>query len=271
MVNSGLDPHVDISRDEVWALVPARAGSKGIIDKNLQEVQGISLLALSVLAGTTSSGIDRCFVSTDSPVYADEAARYGAEVPFLRPADAASDTATDLDVFVHFLDWAIINVKHLPWAVVHLRPTTPCRDPERVDAAVRLARDVAASATAIRSVHAAPESPFKWFLQDGDGYLTTFDRSRALDASNRSRAEFEDVFIPNGYADVVFPAHIIRTGLLHGNAVRPFLTEPVIEVDGPFELDLLRRADAVPQALLAAASVVRDSRGSHLESETTRS
>ena len=268
MVKSGLDATEDIICDEIWALVPARSGSKGVTDKNLQEIQGVSLLGLSVLAGTTSSAIDRCFVSTDSPTYAEEARRYGAEVPFLRPDYASSDTATDLDVFLHFLNWAVANVEHLPWAVVHLRPTTPCREPERLDQAVQLARELSATATAIRSVHAAAESPFKWFLRDADGFLTTFNRGRDLDASNRSRAEFEDVYIPNGYADVIFSSHVIRTGLLHGNAVRPFITGPVIEVDSPFDLELLRRADSVPQALLTAAARALGNQGSDLERET---
>ena len=257
MVRPSLAFAEEMIGDEVWALVPARSGSKGIADKNLQEIQGVSLLGLSVLAGTASSAINRCFVSTDSTTYAVEARRYGAEVPFLRPDYASNDKSTDLDVFLHFLGWAAASVQHLPWAIVHLRPTTPCREPERVNAAVRLAKEVRMSATAVRSVNPAAESPFKWFLRDSEGYLTTFDRVRELDASNRSRTEFEDVYIPNGYVDVVFSSHIIRTGLLHGNSVRPFLTEPVIEVDVPFDLELLRRADSVPSNLLTAAALAR--------------
>jgi N-acylneuraminate cytidylyltransferase len=247
--------------DEVWALVPARSGSKGVVDKNLQVIQGVSLLGLSVVAGTASSKIDRCFVSTDSSSYAHEAERYGAEVPFLRPAEAASDTATDLDVFNHFLNWAVDDIGYLPWAIVHLRPTTPCREPQLINDAIALARGVSESATSVRSVHVAAESPFKWFLKDPEGYLTTFERNRSLDASNRSRAEFEDVYVPNGYVDVIFPELVVETGLLHGDSVRPFLTEPVIEVDGHFELDLLRRADSVPKALMVAARGTKSQQG----------
>ena len=265
MVKPQIRATEDMVTDEVWALVPARSGSKGIVDKNMQEIQGVSLLGLSVLAGTNSASINRCFVSTDSVLYAEEARKYGAEVPFLRPGAASTDSATDLDVFQHFLNWAAENVDYLPRAIIHLRPTTPCREPDRVNEAVKLAIEMMSSVTAIRSVHLAPESPFKWFLRDSDGYLTTFDQGRELDESNRSRAEFEDVFIPNGYVDVVFPSQIISTGLLHGNAVLPFLTEPIIEVDGPFELELLRRADSVPENLLAAVAVARGVHTSDLE------
>lgn len=250
-----MDPAVadDLICDEVWGFVPARSGSKGVVDKNLQEVQGVSLLGLAVLAGTQCSSIDHCFVSTDSESYADEAQRYGAQVPFLRPKYASTDTSSDLDVFQHFLEWAMQNLKRLPWAIVHLRPTTPCREPAQIEGAVDFARLHRNFASAIRSVHAAPESPFKWFLKDTEGFLTTFTRSRNLDASNSARAEFEDVYVPNGYVDIVFPAHVIRSGLLHGDSVLPFPTEPVIEVDSQFELDLLRRTGSIPKELLEAA------------------
>lgn len=268
MVSVNLSDHLDTIGQEVWALVPARSGSKGIPDKNLQQLQGTSLLGLSVLAGTACPTIDRCFVSTDSQSYADEARQYGAEVPFLRPAEASSDTSTDLEVFLHFLNWASAVGQELPWAIVHLRPTTPCRVPDRVNEVVELARSVRDSATAIRSVNAASESPFKWFLQDNGGYLTTLDGARELDSANRSRAEFPDVYIPNGYADVIYPMRVLSTGLLHGDAVRPFITEPVIEVDGPFDLELLRRAASVPNELLTLAAKCQRGTGDAPERRT---
>jgi len=254
VVSTDLSLFKDLICDEVWGLVPSRSGSKGVINKNLQEIQGVSLLGLAVLAGINCSRIDRCFVSTDSSQYAEEARRYGAEVPFLRPGYASSDTSTDLDVFRHFLEWAAENLKRLPWAIVHLRPTTPCREPVQVEKAVEVARTNQDSVSAIRSVHVAPESPFKWFLKDDQGFLTTFARSRSLDASNSARAGFEDVYVPNGYVDVIITARVLGTGLLHGDCVLPFLTEPMIEVDSSFELDLLRRTESIPKVLLDAAA-----------------
>ena len=269
MVTKALNFPEAMIRVEVWALVPARSGSKGIIDKNLQEVQGVSLLGLSVLAGISIPEVDRCFVSTDSASYAEEGRRFGAEVPFLRPSSVSNDSSTDLDVFLHFMTWAVSQCGYLPWSILHLRPTTPCREPDRLVEVLELSRGVRDSATCIRSVHSAPESPFKWFLKDDAGFLTTFGGERELDESNRSRAEFEEVFIPNGYADVVYTSHLIRTGLLHGDAVRPFETEPVIEVDGPFELELLRRAGSVPRALLESATKVLANSGSAREMDTS--
>lgn len=235
--------------NEVWALVPARSGSKGVKDKNLRQLFGHSILAWSVLAARATAGIDRVFVSTDSPTYMEEARRYGAEVPFQRPSALAADNSTDLDVFDHFLGWAAKEICHVPAALVHLRPTTPMRDPDVLSAAISSALSRRGEATALRSVHESAESPFKWFMTDPDGYLVTLDGNRALDAANAARQAFPSVFIPNGYVDVIFPEYVLTSGHLHGDAVLPFETEPVIEVDTEVDLELLQKVASVPPRL----------------------
>lgn len=241
---------------EVWALVPARSGSKGVKDKNLRELFGHSLLGWSVLAARATKEIDRVFVSTDSPAYMDEGYRYGAEVPFQRPAELATDLSTDLDVFEHFIQWAADEHGFLPTAVVHLRPTTPMRDPEVLSQAIGSAVERRGEVTALRSVHQSPESPFKWFMKNRDGYLITLNGSRALDPSNSARQKFPKVFIPNGYVDVIFPEYVIRSGHLHGDAVIPFETETIIEIDTEAEFVLLDKVATVPARLLQEATQI---------------
>ena len=234
---------------EVWALVPARSGSKGVADKNLRKVFGHSILAWSVLAARATASIDRVFVSTDSLAYMDEARRYGAEVPFQRPSGLASDSSTDWDVFDHFLGWALREYGHLPVAVAHLRPTTPMRDPRVISSAVDAALSHRSEATAMRSVQECAESPFKWFMKDGDGYLVTLDGTRALDAANAARQAFPSVFVPNGYVDVIYPERVMSTGHLHGDCVLPFETEPVFEIDTGADLELLHKIADLPAEL----------------------
>ena len=239
--------------DETWALIPARASSKSIADKNLQIVQGHSLLAWSVLAGMGTSDVSETFVSTDSSLYADTARKYGSTIPFLRPEFLAGDESTDADVFTHFLDWALRERKQLPMRILHLRPTTPTREPDRLSEAIKMAEEVYPRASAVRSVHVAPESPFKWFLTDSDGWLTTMDGQRALDGANRPRSQYPAVYVPNGYVDVVYPEYFLDTGDLHGDSVLPFLTEQVEEVDDSHALDLLRALGGVPESLRSLA------------------
>ena len=139
------------------ALIPARSGSKGVLDKNIRPLGGWPLIAYSIRAGLLAENIDRVIVSTDSEHYADLAKKYGAEVPFLRPKSISEDASTDYEFVKHALDWFQMSGKELPKFIVHLRPTTPLRKPSVVaDAVEALRREN--EATALRSVHEMSES-----------------------------------------------------------------------------------------------------------------
>ena len=147
---------------DIVAVIPARAGSKGVIGKNIKLLAGHPLLAYSIAVARLARSIDRIIVSTDSEEYASIAREYGAEVPFLRPDDISGDTSTDYDFVRHLLDWMLCNEGSTPKYLVHLRPTTPLREENYIDAAVNLTRRTD-SATALRSVHEMSESAYKAF------------------------------------------------------------------------------------------------------------
>ena len=90
-----------MSRREVLALIPARGGSKSVPRKNVLPIGGKPLIVHSIEHALTCTLVTRTIVSTDDDEIAGIATRHGAEVPFRRPAEYATDTATDLDVFVH--------------------------------------------------------------------------------------------------------------------------------------------------------------------------
>jgi CMP-N-acetylneuraminic acid synthetase len=118
------------------AVIPARAGSKGIARKNLRMVGGRSLLQRAVEAAIGCGVVDRVLVSTDDPEIQKEGLRFGAEVPFLRPAALATDSASTVEVVVH----AISEYERLTNApvgtVVLLEPTSPFRQGKHVQHAV---------------------------------------------------------------------------------------------------------------------------------------
>ncbi len=214
----------------VIALIPARAGSKGVPNKNVRILAGHSLLAWTIAACRKAPSVGRVIVSTDSPEYADLAQQLGAEAPFLRPPEISGDRSTDYEFIVHALDWLKAHAD-TPDFVVHMRPTTPLREPRLIDAAVR-AFMAAPEATALRSVHEMPESAYKAFEIAPDGRLKRLaSESTALDAANNARQQFPATFQANGYVDVLSTSFIRRTGLIHGDRVLPFLTPPVVEVD----------------------------------------
>jgi len=214
----------------VLALIPARAGSKGVPNKNIRPLGGHSLLEWSVAACKKAKSIDRTIVSTDSPEYAALVKGYGAEAPFLRPAEISGDRATDYEFIVHALDWLAARGEE-PQYVVHVRPTTPLRNPALIDEAVHtFAKEL--RATALRSVHEMAESAYKTFEISSAGDLKRVGSdSTALDAANNARQGFPRTYIANGYVDVLSTAFIRQSHLLHGDRVMPFVTPVVGEVD----------------------------------------
>ena len=85
-----------INKKEVYAIIPARSGSKGVPNKNIMNLGGYPLIAYSIAVAKKCSTIDRVIVSTDSEEYASIALKYGAEVPFLRPSDISNDSSTTI-------------------------------------------------------------------------------------------------------------------------------------------------------------------------------
>lgn len=224
---------------DVIAIIPARSGSKSIQDKNLAPLGGHPLLAYSIVAAKLASRVGRVLLSTDSERYAEIGRRYGAEVPFLRPAELSGDTSTDRDFMVHAMEWVRDHEDQVPEYWMHLRPTTPLRDPALLDAAVDLLESHP-EATALRSAHPAPESPFKWFRRNEAGMLMalTSDDTR-LDRFNLPRQAYPEVYIPDGYVDIVRASFVLGSSLFHGDRVLGFESPPCTEVDSAEELQRL--------------------------------
>lgn len=216
----------------IIATIPARGGSKGVPNKSIRLVGGHPLIAYSIAAAKLSKKIDRVIVSTDSNEIAKIAIKYGAEVPFLRPAEFAQDNSSDNQHIIHAINWFEINEKFTPELFVHLRPTTPLRDSTLIDDAIVKFKNTH-DADSLRSTHECSESPFKWFmLKENDFYtgLNTDD----MELLNRPRQEFPKVYIPNGYVDVLSVNFVKNTGKLHGKVVS-FITPPCIEIDSEYD------------------------------------
>lgn len=121
----------------VYAIIPARSGSKGLPDKNIRPLAGHPLLSYSITFAK-ALGVDRVICSTDSEAYADIARRYGAEVPFLRSAFAAADTAMEEDILRDFAEQFPRHGIPSPDLMVWLRPTFPFRDLSAVQTCIEV-------------------------------------------------------------------------------------------------------------------------------------
>jgi len=137
--------------------------------------------------------LDRVIVSTDSPEIADVARLYGAEVPFLRPAELAQDDTPGIAAVLHAAQWLADNEGYHPDMIMLLQPTSPLRIPEDIDRAIELIREK--SADAIVSVTPAEAHPY-WMKQiDGAGRITDFIK---VDQPIYRRQDLPEVYVLNG-------------------------------------------------------------------------
>lgn len=184
------------------ALIPARGGSKGLPGKNVRPLAGKPLIAYAIEAARESVSIDRVIVSTDDEAIARVAVGFGAEVPFLRPAELATDTAMAIDSYIYTVNRLEREGKvRIPDFAV-LLPTTPLRTAADVDGAIRLFREKQADSV----VSYTPEAhPVRWHRYlDGENRI-----ENAPDQTIANRQDLRTSYYPNG-AVYVFRTDVIR-------------------------------------------------------------
>ncbi|MDC1489582.1 acylneuraminate cytidylyltransferase family protein [Flavobacteriaceae bacterium] len=214
---------------KIIAFIPARSGSKGVSHKNIRKLGELPLIAYSILLAKMVKEIDRVIVSTDIEEYGLIAKEFGAEVPFLRPKNISGDKSTDLDAFKHCINWLEENENYKPELIFHFRPTTPLRSPLIIKDALKMIIDN--PSTSLRSGHKTPESPFKWFLKDEEGYFKGLKDNIDSERVNMPRQVFPDVYVPDGYVDIIKTDTIIEQGTLHGDKMLVFESPICYEID----------------------------------------
>lgn len=154
--------------EPVLALIPARAGSKGLPGKALRALAGRPLIAHSIALARLCPEVARVVVSTDSEEIARIARSFGADVPFLRPAELAQDDTPMWAVLRHAL--AAVDVDGDYGALLLLQPTSPARLPEDVSCAVALL-DASSEADGVLGVSEPHENPIWTAMRVHDGFL----------------------------------------------------------------------------------------------------
>lgn len=157
-----------INNLKVLALIPARGGSKGIKDKNIVDVCGKPLIAYSIIAAQNSKYVDDVVITTDSEKIKEVAKKYGADVPFLRPAELASDNSKTIDAVVH----ATNTLKELGRdydILLLLQPTCPLRTTEDINNSLELF--VSKGCVALVSVNKVKEHPILMRKINEDGMM----------------------------------------------------------------------------------------------------
>ena len=221
-----------VGKLEVLAIIPARGGSKGIPRKNIREFAGAPLIAYSITAALRSRLVTRTIVSTDDEDIASIARAWGAETPFLRPAEFSQDTTTDYPVFKHGLTWLAEHEQYHPDVVVQLRPTSPVRPLTCVDDAVQMLIDHP-EADSVRGVVEAGENPYKMWRLDPESNvmqpLIGVDGIR--EAYNAPRQLLPKVYWQTGHIDAIRTTSIEQKQSLSGDVILGLVIDPRFKVD----------------------------------------
>ncbi len=219
---------------EVLAIIPARGGSKGIPRKNVRSFAGYPLLAYSVAAGLQAKAVGRVIVSTDDEQIASIAREFGADAPFLRPADIAADDTTDLPVFRHALEWLHKNDGYRPDVVVQLRPTSPIRPPGLVDSAIALLLQHP-DADSVRGVVPAAQNPHKMWRLNGTARPMTplLEVPGMREPYNAPRQSLPQIYWQTGHVDAIRTQTIISKASMSGDTVYPLVigSQYTIDID----------------------------------------
>ena len=188
-----------ISHKKVIAIIPARGGSKGLPGKNIKLLGGKPLIAWSIQRALESKYIDEVLVSTDSEEIARIANDHGAKVPFLRPADLATDTATSVDTVIHALDFYRDNLTQAFDYVVLLEPTSPLREHADLDLMLELIDRQHADIDAVVSVGEVHEHPSIMKRLEGNTMVPFHDAI----ASTKRRQDNIPAYFPYGVGYII--------------------------------------------------------------------
>lgn len=240
---------------KVYALIPARSGSKGLPHKNIREIDGHPLLAYAVSFGR-ALGIDKVILSTDSEDYAAIGRRYGADVPFLRGEAASGDTAMEEMIVAEFAEKFPQIGWDLPDIWVRLKPTNPFRRVESVHQALATLRD----RPEVTSARITCKAEARLLTTDAEGYLTPllqdmWDPGRSV----MRRTEFPEAYLPFNL-DIFRHAEWERRGSAYmGDKIWPLVDHPITGIDindlSDFEL-VQTLIEARPRPPIVAAYTV---------------
>jgi len=228
-----------------FGVIPARGGSKGLPGKNLRKLGALSLIGQAIASAREAALLARFIVSTDSSEIAEEARRHGAEVPFLRPAEFATDQAGMLPVLQHAVRWLESSAGVRPDLIVTLQPTSPFRTGAEIDQTIR--KVIEAGSDSAQTLYEASYHPYFMKTLDGDRTVALFPEGHRY----VRRQDAPAVYQPSGAVYVTRYATLMERGHILGEDNRGVVQgfEASVNIDTEWDLllaELLLREGRAP-------------------------
>ena len=213
----------------ILAIIPARSGSKSLVDKNIRILSGVPLLAHSVQYALSSPLINKAIVSTDSDIYRSVGISYGATSHPLRPAHLSLDDSLDIGFLSHEVNYLSSKGENYDFIAL-LRPTSPLRPPKLIEKAVQILLSEP-NVTCVRTVTPSRENPFKSWTINDDGCLSPFFGSHDDEFFNQPRQLLADTFWQTGHLDLISVHCIKNLASSTGPFIKPLFVSDKYSVD----------------------------------------
>jgi CMP-N,N'-diacetyllegionaminic acid synthase len=223
----------------IVALIPARAGSKRVPDKNIKPLAGHPVMAYTISAALQSGIFSDVILSTDSPRYADIARYYGAEVPFLRPAELAGDQSPDIEWVEYTLNR--LRQKGRTYDCFSLlRPTSPFRLPQTIRRAwtAFLAEN---GVDSLRAVEKCTQHPAKMWVVRGRRMMPLLPFGPSQQPWHSSQyPSLPEIHVQNASLEIAWTRVVFEERTIAGNVLMPFLTTEYegFDVNNPYDWKL---------------------------------
>lgn len=220
---------------KILAVVPARSGSKGIRNKNLKKIQGLSLIGWAGQTLSNLKWIDAKIISTDSKAYAAEGGRYGLASPFLRPENLSTDSAGAVETLQHALVFCEKHYQKTFDIVLIIEPTSPLRTKKDIEACVQaLVRHKADSAITVSPLHTRSH-PRKIF-EVSKGRLVYFQKEGGQIKGRQQLSG--SYFWRNGLCYALTRDCLMKkNAIITKNTVPVIVDRPVSNIDDPIDLE----------------------------------
>lgn len=233
------------------ALIPARSGSKRVPDKNIRLLAGHPVMAYTIAAALKSGVFSAVVVSTDSEKYAEIARKYGAEVPFLRPAEMAGDLSPDIE-WVEFTLTRLRDNGRLYDCFSILRPTNPFRQPETIHRAWKefLAEE---GIDSLRAVEKCREHPGKMWIVRGRRMYPLLPMGPVdLPWHSTPYQALPEVYAQNASLEIAWTRVVFEERTISGTVIMPFFTQGYegFDVNRPYDWQLAEELIRTGQATL---------------------
>lgn len=213
------------------AIIPARAGSKGIKDKNIKLLNGKPLMSYTIETAIESKIFDEVMVSTDSKEYANIAKEYGAKVPFMRSGELSNDTASSWDVIRNVIDKYKEIDKEFD-TVALLQPTSPLRVAQDIVDGYKLMNDK--SANSVIGVCEVDHSPHWMNTLPEDNSMKNFINPKFI---GLPRQKLDIYYRINGALYIIKIEYLMKTHNIYENKSYALIMDKIRSIDIDEEID----------------------------------